>query len=108
MQDASQTPPPYTRSELELELGRLALAIMRAAPRAFELQAPELAGPMTAERYAAAADALLARTREEHRGFVVGRLRELADSSAGLRLDGFERDTFMIPRPASRSERPRR
>lgn len=107
MQDASSTPPPYSRSELELELGRLALAIMRSAPRAFELQAPEIAGPITAEHFAAIADQLLARTRDEHRGLVIGRLRELADSSAGLRLDGFERDAFMIPKLASQTDRPR-
>ncbi|WP_460834615.1 hypothetical protein [Lysobacter humi (ex Lee et al. 2017)] len=101
MQDASSAPPLYSRSELELELGRLALAIMRAAPDAFELEAPELAGPMTAERFAKVADELLTRTRDEHRGFVIARLRELADSSAGLRLDGFERDAFTIPRPGA-------
>lgn len=89
MQDVPAPSNAFSRSELEIELGKLALAIMRTAPDAFDLQPGAPAARVTHERFQQAAGALLARTRPEHRGFVIGRLRDLADSSAGLRIEGF-------------------
>lgn len=74
-----------SRSEVELELARIALAVMRAAPVAFDglVSPPE---PCHARPDELAAS-LLARTRPEHRTFVEARLRELARCHAGGRAD---------------------
>lgn len=67
-----------TRSEVELELARIALKVMRAAPAAF----PDTANAsLTGDAGAALPElcaALLGRTSPEHRPFVERRLQELA------------------------------
>lgn len=77
-----------SRSEVELELARLALAVMRAAPDTFE----DLGGKARQARSeqdlpAELASRLLSRTRPEHRPFVESRLLELARCLAGVRSD---------------------
>ena len=74
--------PWLSRTEVELELARIALKVMRAAPDAFNDTLAAQAGdshPTLAEL----CDALLARTSPDHRAFVEGRLRELARCLAG-------------------------
>lgn len=74
--------PWLTRSEVELELARIALKVMRAAPDAFNdtLAAhPADTGATLGEL----CTSLLERTSPEHRAFVEGRLRELARCLAG-------------------------
>ena len=69
------------RSDVELELARIALAVMRAAPDAFEGLGAQARPPHA--RPGELAAGLLARTRPEHRPFVEARLRELARCHAG-------------------------
>lgn len=72
----------FSRTELELHLARLALAVMRAAPDAFE---PPCALPHETGRESPAmlAEQLLRRTLPEHRAFAEARLLELARCLAG-------------------------
>ena len=102
---ASANPPSssyLTRAELELELARMALAVMRAAPHAFgPYGVCSSGGPAlqpSAAGFAQSAALLLSRTRTRHRDFVAARLRELARSSAGLNFEGF--DAWLACQPA--------
>lgn len=75
-----------TRSELELQLARLALVVMRAAPGAFSEfggTAPK-ADPLD-EAPAELAAHLLRSARPEHRPFVESRLLELSRCMSGVR-----------------------
>lgn len=71
-----------SRSEVELELARIALKVMRAAPEAFN-DTPAAQGADTAATLPELCTSLLERTSPEHRAFVEGRLRELARCLAG-------------------------
>lgn len=75
-----------SRSDLELQLARLALVVMRAAPDAFTEfggSAPK-ADPMD-ESPADLAAHLLRSARPEHRPFVESRLLELSRCMSGMR-----------------------
>ncbi|WP_133479631.1 hypothetical protein [Cognatilysobacter segetis] len=79
-----------SRSELELELAALALAVARSAQE--RGRRPRSAEPLLAasvEAFLAASLRLLARTRRAHRGWLVGRLTEIA-GSAELGIIGFD------------------
>lgn len=77
-----------SRSEVEMELARLALAVMRAAPDTFEdLGANSRQTRSEEDLPAELASRLLSRTRPEHRPFVESRLLELARCLAGIRTD---------------------
>lgn len=78
-----------SRTEVEIELARLALLVMRAAPDTFE-ELGHRAHPARRPQDdlpAQLASHLLARTRPEHRPFVEARLLELASCLAGMRID---------------------
>ena len=98
-----------TRSELEFELARMALALMRAAPHAFATYgvcSPDApASQPSPNDFAQAAARLLSRTRRRHREFVSARLRELARSCAGLYFDGFDAWLAHDPAPAGQDRR---
>lgn len=98
-----------TRTEVEMELARLALLVMRAAPETFEdLGARGRAPRPEAELPAEVASRLLSRTRPEHRVFVESRLLELARCLAGVRTDGMHEWldlTINLPGPPRRQER---
>lgn len=86
MQDfeAPGDPAFLTRSDLELQLARLALVVMRAAPGAFAdfgAGAPK-ADPLD-ESPAELAAHLLRSARPEHRPFVESRLLELSRCMSG-------------------------
>ena len=79
-----------SRSELELELAALALAVSRSARQ--RQQHPRTAEPVlaaTVDAFLAASLRLLARTRRTHRGWMMGRLAEIA-TSAELGILGFD------------------
>jgi hypothetical protein len=105
-QDGQRAEGVLSRSELELELASLALAVSRSAherglrPRAAE---PLLAA--TVEAFLAASMRLLARTRRVHRSWVLARLAEIAESTE-LGIIGFE-DWLLSqePQPLSRRDR---
>lgn len=95
---ATSAPPGstvcFSRSELEIELARMALWLMRAAPHAFALygvcNSPAPSSRPSVAAFQAAATQLLARTSDRDRRFVSTRLRELARSCAGLHFEGFD------------------
>lgn len=107
MQDfeAPADPAFLTRSDLELQLARLALVVMRAAPGAFAEfggAAPK-ADPMD-ESAADLAAHLLRSARPEHRPFVESRLLELSRCMSGLRHQDSGHDWLNVtlsapPRP---------
>lgn len=76
-----------SRTEVEMELARLALVVMRAAPASFEDLGARGRPPRRCddEIPAELASRLLRRTRPEHRPFVESRLLELARCLAGVR-----------------------
>lgn len=78
-----------SRTDVEMELARLALAVMRASPHTFEELGARGAPVHTEDELPAeVASRLLMRTRPEHRPFVESRLMELARCLAGVRADG--------------------
>lgn len=72
-----------SRTDVEIELAKLALVVMRAAPQAFGELAPARGHAEGGVFPADCASRLLARTRPEHRVFVQGRLQELARCMPG-------------------------
>lgn len=88
-----------SRSDVELELARIALAVMRAAPGSYG----DLTGSVGLEgddALPALCTSLLMRTAPEHRPFVEDRLLELARSLAGGRIDAGL--SWMLAAPATR------
>ncbi|TBR08708.1 MAG: hypothetical protein EPO46_09885 [Lysobacter sp.] len=81
-----------SRSELEMELARITLVLMRSAPHAFGALGCDESSPhrLTVEWFRDSADRLLARARPAHRAFLASRLQEIANSSAGLCFQGFD------------------
>lgn len=101
--EAPGEPAFLTRSELELQLARLALVVMRAAPGAFAEfggTAPK-ADPLD-ESPAELAAHLLRSARPEHRPFVESRLLELSRCMSGLRspTDGHDWLSVTLSAPA--------
>lgn len=74
-----------SRGDVELELARIALTVMRASPHAFSDVA--LRAEADDESLPSMCTRLLLRTAPEHRPFVEDRLLELARSLAGGRVD---------------------
>lgn len=78
----SAEPAYFSRMELELHLARLALAVIRSAPEAFDgLRASESA--TSEDSPAELAEQLLRRAHPDHRAFAEARLGELARCLAG-------------------------
>lgn len=100
----------FTRTELELHLARLALAVMRSAPETFDSIGPATADGCE-ESPVRLAEQLLRRAQPEHRPFAEARLLELARCLAGF-ADGDVHDllsvTASLPaRPAPDAATPR-
>jgi hypothetical protein len=89
-QDGQRDDSVLSRGELELELASLTLAVTRSAQQ--RRMHPRSAEPLlttTVEAFLAASLRLLARTRRAHRGWLIGRLEEIA-RSAELGIIGFD------------------
>lgn len=97
-----------SRSEVEMELARIALVVMRTTPASFaEIGLGRV--PDDGEGLSERCTRLLLGTAPEHRPFVEDRLLELARSLAGGRADaGHEwfNVTLECPTPASRARSP--
>lgn len=85
------TPPRLrSRSELEMELGRLALSLARQAPhRSGGTHPARPWPPEIVQQFLASCVGLLAAARPAHRAFVVARLVQI-EATAGLGLIGLE------------------
>ncbi|MFZ5655873.1 MAG: hypothetical protein ACOY37_02210 [Pseudomonadota bacterium] len=98
--------PWLTRSEVELELARIALKVMRAAPDAFSDTGTAWTYDDAHAALPGLCAALLGRTSPEHRPFVERRLEELArclDASGAGTSHAWLNLTFETPasrRPA--------
>jgi hypothetical protein len=78
-----------TRGEVELELARIALVVMRSPPQSYDVVGA--AGIEDRDSLPMLCTRLLTSTAPEHRPFVEDRLLELARSLAGGRIDaGYE------------------
>lgn len=94
-----------TRSEVELELARIALTVMRVTPDAFA-EVGRGGAEAGEEALASRCTRLLARAAPEHRPFVEDRLLQLARSLAGGRSDaGFEWLDVGLSGPGGRPRR---
>ena len=96
-----------SRCELELDLARLALAVMRGAPDAAGTRGMGIPGadPMD-DSPGEIAERLLRRTPPEHRPFVEARLQELGRCMTGLRK-GMDATHAAGTTPGTRSLRAR-
>jgi hypothetical protein len=75
-----------SRGDVELELARIALVVMRVSPQGFS-ELGSMASDADGDSLPSMCTRLLRRTAPEHRPFVEDRLLELARSLAGGRVD---------------------